>query len=239
VAVIYSKQTKDTLFEVRTHGQTVRLYSNGVLHSQYNPNHIISGAIWDLLVLPSFFKSIPPKNALVLGLGGGTVVHMIRHFYPECEVHCIEREMQHIQIARRFFKIPKDVKVIKGDAYEYLEKSTQKYDWILDDVFQHAGGEPERGVAFSDIFKLYKKALAKNGVLSMNTIGNEQLKELKALKNDFESGYVFRHPLYENAIISFFNNGRTKTTFFNETLKYKALDTRRKTCRLKVTLRSL
>jgi len=238
VAVIYSKQSQDALYEVRTHGQSIRLYSNGVLHSQYNPYRKISGAIWDLLVLPVFFKREAPYKVLVLGLGGGTVVHLIRHFFPECEIYCVEREAMHIQIARRFFKVPNTVNIIKGDAYEYLAQSKESFDWILDDVFQHATGEPERDVAFSDIFNLYKKRLAKNGVLSMNTIGKQQLKELKILKSDFESGYVFRHPLYENAIVSLFNSGRSKAEFFKETLKHKELDTRRKTCRLDVSLRA-
>ncbi|MGR6874772.1 spermidine synthase [Pseudomonas sp. HK3] len=239
MAVIYSKQQGQDSYEVRSAGSSVRLYSNGVLHSQYNPLHPISGAIWDLLVLPGFFLSEPPRHVLVLGLGGGTVVHLIRYFFPLCKITCVEREALHIKMAKRFFKIPKDVRVIHGDAYEVLADMNEKFDWVLDDVFQHASGEPEREVEFDKVFALYKKALTNNAVLSMNTIGLNQLRQLKQTKYGFDHGYVMRHPLYDNAIVSFYNKGRSKSEFFDELLTYNVLDTRRKTCRLQVNMRTL
>lgn len=237
MAVIFKKEQADQTIEVRKAGNSIRLYSNGVLHSQYNPNRIISGAIWDLLVLPGFFLLQPPKRVLVLGLGGGSVVHLIQHFFPDAVIYCIEREAIHIQIAKRYFGIPKAVKIIKGDAYEEMSKLNIQFDWILDDVFQHVTGEPERDVPFENVYALYKRVLSTKGVLSMNTIGKQQLKELELIKNTFACSYLFRHPLYENTIVSFYNKGRTKKEFFDEIIKFKELDLGRKTCRLDVNMR--
>lgn len=243
MAVIYSKQKAQDYYEVRSAGASIRLYSNGVLHSQYNPKHPISGAIWDLLVLPGFFLMKPPSHVLVLGLGGGTVVHLIRHFFPQCQITCVEREALHIQLAKRFFNIPKDVCVIHGDAYEMLSHTQEQYDWILDDVFQHVSGEPEREVGFEQLFPLYNRALKKQGVLSMNTIGAYQLKQIKQanghLKSGFQYGYVLRHPLYDNAIVSLYREGCTREDFFQKLTQYKELNTQRKTCRLQVSMRAL
>lgn len=239
MAVIFKQQQQDDTIEVRTAGETVRLYSNGVLHSQYNPNHLISGAIWDLLVLPGFFLKVPPKRVLVLGLGGGTVVHLIRRFFPECEIVCIEREALHIQIAQRFFNIPKNVTIIQGDAYAELKKLRMKFDWVLDDVFQHVSGEPERDTEFSDVFELYEKVLTKNAVLSMNTIGPRQLKQVKGFSPHYDHAYVLRHPLYDNAIVSLNRHGRSKHDFFEALQAHKELDGRRKSCRLRVAIRKL
>ncbi|GAA6134868.1 hypothetical protein NBRC116188_16580 [Oceaniserpentilla sp. 4NH20-0058] len=239
MAVIFQKKQGNDLIEVRSAGNSVRLYSNGVLHSQYNPNHKINGAIWDLLVLPGFFLAKPPRHVLVLGLGGGTVIHLIRHFFPQCNITCIEREALHIEIAKRYFKIPNDITVIKGDAYVELSKLNSKFDWVLDDVFQHVSGEPEREVAFDDVFSLYENVLSKNGVLSMNTIGKQQLNHLRVYKPKFESAYIMRHPLYDNGIVSLNRSQISKTMFFDALMKYKELDKRRKTCRLKVGLRQL
>lgn len=240
MAILFSKKQKADHFEVRSAGATRRLYSNGVLHSQWNPNRLITGAIWDLLVLPGFFLNTPPKRVLVLGLGGGTVVHLIRHFFPQCAITCVEREPMHIKLARRYFALPKDVEVIEGDAYAVLAKQKRKYfDWILDDVFQHVSGEPERGTGFDSIFDLYENALAENGVLSMNTIGAQQLKSLKAYRTAFDHSYVMRHPLYDNAIVSLINGGRSKIEYYDEISKHKELNTKRKTCRLDVSLRTL
>ena len=239
MAVIFTKQQGTDHYEVRSAGASVRLYSNGVLHSQYNPLHPISGAIWDLLVLPGFFLKHPPRNILVLGLGGGTVVHLMRYFFPDCKITCVEREALHIKIAKLFFKLPKDVTVIHGDAYEALANIEEKFDWVLDDVFQHTTGEPERDVKFADVFALYNRVLTHDAVLSMNTIGAEQLKSLKSVKNDFDHSYVLRHPLYDNAIVSLCKNGRSKAEFFEALSLNKALDSRRKTCRLQFSMRAL
>lgn len=243
MAVIYSKQKGEDHYEVRTAGASVRLYSNGVLHSQYNPKYPISGAIWDLLVLPGFFLDHVPNHVLVLGLGGGTVVHLIRHFFPHCKITCVEREALHIQLAKRFFQLPDDVKVIHGDAYEVLAQTQERYDWILDDVFQHVSGEPEREVGFEQLFPLYNKALKKQGVLSMNTIGTSQLKQIKLangkLKSGFKHAYVLRHPLYDNAIVSLYRVGASRKDFFSKLMTHKELDTRRKICRLQVAMRTL
>jgi len=239
MAVIFTKQQGPDHYEVRSAGSSVRLYSNGVLHSQYNPLHPISGAIWDLLVLPGFFLKRPPRNILVLGLGGGTVVHLMRYFFPNCKITCVEREALHIKIAKRFFKLPKDVTVIHGDAYAALANLETKFDWVLDDVFQHATGEPERDVKFEDVWALYNRVLAQHAVLSMNTIGAQQLKSIKKVKGDFDHSYVLRHPLYDNAIVSMCRNGRSKAEFFEALSLHKALDSRRKTCRLQVSMRAL
>ena len=240
MAVLYSKNHNGDQFEVRSAGATRRLYSNGVLHSQWNPNRLVSGAIWDLLVLPGFFLKTSPRHVLVLGLGGGSVVHLIRYFFPHCKITCVEREPMHIKIARRFFNLPKDVEVIEGDAYDVLAKQNpNSYDWILDDVFQHVAGEPERETDFATIFDLYEKALTPNGILSMNTIGSDQLKSLRMHKALFDSRYVMRHPLYDNAIVSLYRNGRSRQAFFEALMEHKELDTRRKTCQLQVSLRAL
>jgi spermidine synthase len=243
VAVIFSKQKAQDHYEVRSAGASVRLYSNGVLHSQYNPNHPISGAIWDLLVLPGFFLKQPPQRVLVLGLGGGTVVHLIRHFFPQAHITCVEREALHIQLAKRFFNLPKDVTVIHDDAYDVLRSSTASFDWVLDDVFQHVSGEPEREVGFEQLFPLYNRVLTHDGVLSMNTIGAHQLKQIKQangqIHHGYSQGYVLRHPLYDNAIVSLMRDGCSRKTFFETISYHKELDTRRKSCRLQVSMGAL
>ena len=55
MAVIWQKHVEGKCYEVRAAGHTRRLYTDGVFHSQYNPRHSLTGNVWDLLSLPSFF----------------------------------------------------------------------------------------------------------------------------------------------------------------------------------------
>ncbi|EAT12627.1 hypothetical protein RED65_07018 [Oceanobacter sp. RED65] len=178
MAVIYQKHTADCHYEVRTAGSSIRLYSNSVLHTQYNPNQVISGAIWDLLVLPAFFKASSPRKVLLLGLGGGALVKMIQYFFPKAQIDCVELDPQHIYIAKRFFKIS-GVTIHQGDAYEFLKKNRKKFDWVIDDVFGHLDGNPLRQTSLNDT--LYTRALTYDGLLSINIIddveGHSSLKK--------------------------------------------------------------
>ncbi len=249
MALIYCKQTQDTRYEVRTAGASLRLYSNGVLHSQYNPRHPISGAIWDLLLLPGFLLKTPPQRILVLGLGGGTVVHLLRRFFPLSHITCVERDKEHINIAQTFFKIPsKNVQLIHADAYDFLaerclaennKQKNEKFDWIIDDVFQHLSGEPEREKPFCGIFNLYLSCLTNDGLLSMNVIADKQYKQLRPLSAHFKQGCVFRHPLYVNRVVTLLNDGLELNEFKEKLQAVKELDNRRKTCRLQYSLKSL
>lgn len=246
MSVIYAKQVDGVEYKVTTAGNSVRLYSNGVLHSQYNPVHPISGAIWDLLLLPAFLMPMAPQNILLLGLGGGTLVHLIGLFFPNASITCVDIDKQHIKIAKRFFKIPsKNISIIEGDAYAVLNASKQRYDWIIDDVFQHISGQPERG---SDVFTLlttYQSNLTKNGMLSLNLIGKRQLEDMQPLMTGFNQVVQFSHSLYENKIVALLNVAEQnfpnaiKKGFKSQLMKFKALDQTRKTCRLNYKLRVL
>lgn len=242
MTVIYSNKTQGCEYQVRTAGNSVRLYSNGVLHSQYNPLHPISGAIWDLLLLPAFLPSTPPKNILLLGLGGGTLVHLIRLFFPLAKITCVDLDPEHIKIAKKYFKIPKsNVSVFQGDAYEFLQNSNDQYDWIIDDVFQHMTGEPERGSSAYQLLNTYQANLSRNGLLSLNVIGKRQFENIQPLMVGFSSVLQFIHPLYENRIVALLNTQQKDTAIkkgFKARLEgFKALDQSRKTCRLNYKMR--
>ncbi len=243
MALQYFKQKGDTHYEVRNAGASLRLYSNGVMHSQYNPNTPINGAIWDLLLLPGFFALTPPKRILVLGLGGGTIVHLLRRFFPQSHITCVELDAEHIYIAQQHFNIPNDnVTVLHGDAYEFLnnnQPSSDQFDWIIDDVFQHTSGEPERQTPLNELFDLYRKCLSTDGVLSINVISDKQKKQVKQLSEQFELAYEFSHPLYVNCIVTMLNKGCSTAQFRDNLKQHTMLNQSLKSCRLNYRLKRL
>ena len=82
MAVIWKGCSTDGELEVRSAGATRRLYCDGVLHTQYNPKHILTGDVWDPMGLaPAVSAPGTIQKALVLGLGGGAVVHQLRQFF--------------------------------------------------------------------------------------------------------------------------------------------------------------
>ena len=244
MALVYQKHVNQNVYQVRSAGASLRLYSNGVQHSQYNPNSPVNGTIWDLLLLPGFFKRTAPKRILLLGLGGGAIVHLLREFFPSSVITCIELDKQHIHIAQKYFLIPqKNVEIVHGDAYEYLKKGSTKFDWIIDDVFQHVSGEPLREQSLNNVFGLYLKRLSKTGMISANLIGNEQYQQMKLLSGEFlninplSQAYQFNHPMYENRIVCLLHEACSSAQFRLNLKEHKTLDQSRKTCKLNYRLR--
>lgn len=237
MALLYEKRSAADVYQVRSAGASVRLYSNGVLHSQYNPRQPVAGNIWDLLLLPAFMQA-PPAKILLLGLGGGSLIHLIREFFPRAHITCVEIDPVHIDIAQRYFKIPQHrVQIIQGDAYAFLRRNRRRFDWIMDDVFSHVSGEPERPQKIEPLIAHYLKALTANGVLSFNLIGRQHLQPL--LKPFFRQGIGLRHPLYDNRILSFLRQRVSSAVFQQRLQEHAALDQRRKTCRLQFKQYSL
>ena len=138
MSLLWEKRTAGAHYQVRQAGRSLRLYTNGVFHSQYNPRRPVTGSVWDLLWLPAFFY--PPdklQRILVLGVGGGAVIRHLRRFIQPEKIVGVELSKIHLSIARRFFGIGgDDVELYQADAVDWVERySGPPFDMIIDDLF--------------------------------------------------------------------------------------------------------
>ena len=109
MATLFDQLHNGHRYEIRSAGRTRRLYTDGVFHSQYNPAHGVTGSVWDLLFLPSqFYAADAIKRVLVLGVGGGAVIHMLNRFMQPEHITGIELNDLHITLARQFFDLQYD-----------------------------------------------------------------------------------------------------------------------------------
>ena len=79
-----------------------------------------------------------PEDVLILGLGGGTLIHAIRHSVPDAEVRVVELRESVIRIAREFFQLENDTRldVVHGDAKVYCRSATpESCDILFADLF--------------------------------------------------------------------------------------------------------
>ncbi|MBI2967504.1 MAG: fused MFS/spermidine synthase [Bacteroidetes bacterium] len=75
------------------------------------------------------------SNVLLLGLGGGTIANYLEN-YLDMKVTAVEIDPRADEIAKRFFGLSKNTRVIIDDARHYLQTSDSRYDIILFDVFR-------------------------------------------------------------------------------------------------------
>jgi len=114
-----------------------------------------------------------PQRVLIVGLGGGSLIHFLQKIYPECNIDVVELRESVITIAQNYFLLPENsdrLSVIHEDAEAYAESLSQKqneaYDIILIDAFDQWGpAEINQNIQF---ILNCQSLLTKNGILSFN-----------------------------------------------------------------------
>ena len=218
MAILWQKTIKNTRYEVRTAGQTRRLYTDGVFHSQFNPEHVVTGGVWDILMLPALFY---PKNSiqrvLVLGVGGGAVIQLLQHYIKPTEIIGVELNPVHIMLAKRYFGITnKLAQLVQADAVKWLDDySGPPFDMIIEDLFGEQDGEPVRAVKANKLWiEKLNSHLSPEGVLVMNFISSADLKNCAAVSYKkvsglFVSSFQFTLTHYVNAVGAFLKKPAT------------------------------
>lgn len=83
----------------------------------------------------SAFNLGPCRSILVLGVGGGTVIHLLRRRYPDAHITAVDIDPQMIEIGKKYFGLSRvpNLELIIADAKDY--KNTRRYDLVVIDLF--------------------------------------------------------------------------------------------------------
>jgi len=248
MAILWQKKVAGTTYEVRSAGRTRRLYTDGVFHSQYNPERPVTGSIWDLLLLPAYFYPKGTiKRILVLGVGGGAVIQQFQHFLKPEKITGVELNTNHLYIARHYFGVRhSNITLIHADAIEWVkEYQGERFDLIVDDLFGEQGGEPVRAInANLQWFRLLSRMLSKEGALVTNFVSSRELKQCsyfkdKEMRGKFKSAFKLSAPAYENAIGVFLKVAGSTLVLKKHLIQIPELNPNLKSCRLNYSIQRL
>ena len=142
----------------------------------------------------SKLKTINPKlkikNALILGLGGGTLAYLLHNYFAPEKIDGIELDPEVIKIGKDFFYLNSltNLNIIQSDAVKWVESKSQreleeKYDVIFMDIFQVEA--TPISCETPDFFAQSAKLLKKDGILSLNKIFHRENSE-KQIKDYLE-----------------------------------------------------
>lgn len=172
MAILWQKLHDNVRYEVRSHGRTLRLYANGVQHSEYHPERLVTGSVWDLLWLPGLM--LPPgqvRRVLVLGLGGGSLIPPLHRLLEPEEIVAVDMDAFHVDVARRFFRVGDfGVECHCDDAVHFAETySGEPFDLVIEDLFAPEDRTVSRAVpATGRWFGQLSRLVAPGGALVMN-----------------------------------------------------------------------
>ncbi|MDP3877546.1 MAG: spermine synthase [Methylobacter sp.] len=121
------------------------------------------------------FKPTLDDQALIIGLGGGSLAKHLLHHFPDCRLKVVEYRESVVKIARSHFGLPLDprLKVIIDDGAKYVrqrtESQSEQYSLMFVDAFDHEGMAPS--ICNHAFFDACKALLKKDGMLVINLWG--------------------------------------------------------------------
>jgi spermidine synthase len=223
VTVLLRTERDGRVFEVRAAGNTRRLYVDGVLHTSHNPTRALTGSVWDPLALAAFLA--PPdtvKDCLVLGVGGGAAVHLLRrHVHPE-RITGIEYDRRILDLARKWFDLKgRDLELIEADAIAWVKTAERhKYHLVVDDLFEELDGEPVRhdSAQSATWWRRLERLIAPDGVLVVNfawesDVSSSALCQDIRFRESFAAAFRFTFPSYENCVVALCRRPVSLSTF--------------------------
>ncbi|WP_255991460.1 fused MFS/spermidine synthase [Chitinolyticbacter albus] len=118
----------------------------------------------------------PPKEALLIGLGGGSIAKWIHARLPQTRLTCVELHAQVIAVARSMFALPADderLSVLAGDGAAHVAGLPDgEIDLIIMDAYSATGIAAP--LASTEFFASCRDKLSDNGVLAVNLWGSDK-----------------------------------------------------------------
>ena len=120
------------------------------------------------------------RNCLILGLGGGTVVKLVKKLWPKAKITGVDIDPVMVKMGKKYLGLDnKGVKVHIGDAYDFLNQKLKaknqndiskikKYDLVLVDLY--VGDEFPKKFESEPFLIRTRNNLAHNGTVVFNRL---------------------------------------------------------------------
>lgn len=119
--------------------------------------------IWDAMLPHN-----SPANALILGLGGGTIAHLLTLRYGSLPITGVECDPAVVWLARNQFGLDAQahLQIVLADAFDYARRCKETYDAICVDLY--TAGKMAHGVLGVRFLRDVGRMLAPEGEATIN-----------------------------------------------------------------------
>jgi predicted membrane-bound spermidine synthase len=188
--LIHEKESIHNFIQVieRDDVRYLKLNEGYAYHSIYNPNSVRVNGVWDYFnLLPLLNRKA--KNALIIGLAGGTIAREYRYFFPDIKVDGVEIDNDIINAGREFFDMEgHNLEIYNMDGRRFLSAQEKSYDIIIIDAYK----QPYIPFHLTTIefFEEVGARLNDNGIVAINVASlNSESKVLLMLENTIVNTY--------------------------------------------------
>ena len=169
---------------------------------------------------------------LIVGLGGGAMVHFYEHYDADVKVDAVEIDEKVVQLAEKYFDVRtrKNTKIITEDAFKYFKSNKTRYDVIYMDAFlkpseqTDATGQPLR-LKTVEFYKGLREQLTPDGIVVINLNAHQGTNDdLATIRSVYPQAYTFRASTPNIIVVCTWDKTRLAAAALHE--KAKELDRR-------------
>lgn len=129
-------------------------------------------SIWKTVFRKAHANDWDVSRALILGLGGGTLVQVIQKHWPDAQITGVDIDPLMVEMGKKYLKLnPDEVQIVISDATKFCKKQirlNKHYDLICIDMYNGDIYPPQ----FEEVefLKMVKKLLSDDGVAIFNRL---------------------------------------------------------------------
>jgi spermidine synthase len=173
VSKTFKATTKYASLSIVQNADCVELRSDtNALHSVINIKNPQKLALRNLEYLMGVLLFIPaPQKILLLGTGGGSLIHFLRHHYPRSHLTSVDNDSELQDLIRQKMLLPEageNLVYLIDDASRYLQHCEQQFDLILVDIF--SGSQSPGWLLSSPAMRQLYKLLTDQGAVAYNLL---------------------------------------------------------------------
>ena len=123
------------------------------------------------------------KNVLIVGFGSGSIASILQDEYGKnIEIVGVEKDQVVIDLANKYFTLEryKNLKLYCEDAYDFVQRHSQKFDLIVMDVFVDL--EVPEKLSEDQFISSLGKLLSESGILFYNLVIHNEKTRSKGAK---------------------------------------------------------
>jgi spermidine synthase len=130
------------------------------------------------MVLTSLLVQDNPQRILIIGLGGGTLVHTYSTLFPQANIVVAEIDEAVVRVAQEYFdyKATDKISTVTEDGRLYIKRAGlkgEKFDLVILDAFN--GDYIPEHLMTAEFLEEVKKLLPANGMVVANTFSSSRL----------------------------------------------------------------
>jgi spermidine synthase len=149
-------------FQVEDYDGRPALGADGVIHSIAIRDGDPPVGYW-----PHMLPDAAPRSALLLGVGGATLAHLLTRRHPGIEIVGVDNDPEVLAFARQHFDLDlPNLTLVLEDAFRYVQRCDRRYGYVAVDLF--AGHVFQRAVLARPFLRRLRALLLPGGEIAVN-----------------------------------------------------------------------